>query len=139
MFGKEILKCYEEFAGPNKQLHKLDKDLWLIHAARITTTEAEIHFITNEDNVILHWGILKPYSDKTWLKPHKPYPIMSKETSSNALDTRFVEDVFMFDEKVYNVHIKMFDIEEIKGIIFVINQYDKWYNNNKNNYHINFI
>ena len=137
--SKEVLDDYGYFAKSGKSLYQIDKDHWVIHAARFNPSEVEIHLVTNWNNMILHWGLFELYNENHWILPPEPFPINSNR-ASNSLDTMFVEDLVMHSDTVYNVHIKIYnpDHPKIGGMIFALRRYNAWYNNLGKNYRIRF-
>ena len=116
----------------------LSNDLKINYEWSIDDGNVDILFETDSTkNLLLHWGVFRDNQQGKWSHINKShYPRSTTEYDAFALQTDFSN---MQQGNSQRIHLK-FPKENITGFNFVFKEKDsdRWYNNNNQDYHIQF-
>jgi hypothetical protein len=125
----------------NKQTaeHQLDNELKVNVEWYITgNNDVDIVFKTlSKRKLWLHWGVSQGNDGNNWSRIDKSYyPVLTNEFNDFALQTEF--SFLNEDDLEQKVHIR-FPKGHVHtfNYVFLEKEQDRWYNNNKQDYHLN--
>ena len=125
----------------NKQTaeHQLDDELKVNVEWYITgNNDVDIVFKTlSKRKLWLHWGVSQGNDGNNWSRIDKSYyPVLTNEFNDFALQTEF--SFLNEDDLEQKVHIR-FPKGHVHtfNYVFLEKEQDRWYNNNKQDYHLN--
>ena len=125
----------------NKQTaeHQLDNELKVNVEWYITgNNDVDIVFKTlSKRKLWLHWGVSQGNDGNNWSRIDKSYyPVLTNEFNDFALQTEF--SFLNEDDLEQKVHIRFpKDHVHTFNYVFLEKEQDRWYNNNKQDYHLN--
>ena len=125
----------------NKQTaeHQLDNELKVNVEWYITgNNDVDIVFKTlSKRKLWLHWGVSQGNDGNNWSRIDKSYyPVLTNEFNDFAIQTEF--SFLNEDDLEQKVHIR-FPKGHVHtfNYVFLEKEQDRWYNNNKQDYHLN--
>lgn len=100
--------------------------------------EVDVEFNTDsKKNLVLHWGVFRDNQKDKWSHIDKEnFPPLTHEFDPFALDTDFSYLDQDNQEQKIRINFPKDNIDEF-NFVFKEKDSDVWYNNNKNDYHIN--
>ena len=136
-----ILAKQDDGDDENKQTaeHQLDNELKVNVEWYITgNNDVDIVFKTlSKRKLWLHWGVSQGNDGNNWSRIDKSsYPALTNEFNDFALQTEF--SFLNEDDLEQKVHIR-FPKGHVHtfNYVFLEKEQDRWYNNNKQDYHLN--
>lgn len=141
--GPQEIRLVQQDDGDdeNKQTaeHQLDNELKVNVEWYITgNNDVDIVFKTlSKRKLWLHWGVSQGNDGNNWSRIDKSYyPVLTNEFNDFALQTEF--SFLNEDDLEQKVHIR-FPKGHVHtfNYVFLEKEQDRWYNNNKQDYHLN--
>ena len=139
--GPQELRLVKQDDNENKQTaeHQLDNELKVNVEWYITgNNDVDIVFKTlSKRKLWLHWGVSQGNDGNNWSRIDKSYyPVLTNEFNDFALQTEF--SFLNEDDLEQKVHIR-FPKGHVHtfNYVFLEKEQDRWYNNNKQDYHLN--
>ena len=139
--GPQEIRLVNQDDNENKQTaeHQLDNELKVNVEWYITgNNDVDIVFKTlSKRKLWLHWGVSQGNDGNNWSRIDKcKYPALTNEFNDFALQTEF--SFLNEDDLEQKVHIR-FPKGHVHtfNYVFLEKEQDRWYNNNKQDYHLN--
>ena len=139
--GPQEIRLVNQDDNENKQTaeHQLDNELKVNVEWYITgNNDVDIVFKTlSKRKLWLHWGVSQGNDGNNWSRIDKSYyPVLTNEFNDFALQTEF--SFLNEDDLEQKVHIR-FPKGHVHtfNYVFLEKEQDRWYNNNKQDYHLN--
>ena len=139
--GPQEIRLVNQDDNENKQTaeHQLDNELKVNVEWYITgNNDVDIVFKTlSKRKLWLHWGVSQGNDGNNWSRIDKSsYPALTNEFNDFALQTEF--SFLNEDDLEQKVHIR-FPKGHVHtfNYVFLEKEQDRWYNNNKQDYHLN--